>query len=123
MNDILNLQILPARLEHTALELEDARINLLGAVTTHYEAKRSLNLAEAKQRQAGVEGKNDAERNAHLRLTLSKEYEALEQAEDQLSEARCQLELAMLHWDLARHQARLVEASTVSPIIPFKQAA
>lgn len=117
MIDTLNPKTLSERLECIALELEDARIHHLGAAAAHTEAKRSLNLAEVKQRQAGVEGKNDTERDASLRLTFSKEYEVLEQAEDQLNEARCQLDVATLHWDLVRYQTRLYEASTVSPAL------
>ena len=77
MIDYLNPQALSERLECIALELGDARINLLGKVTAHNEVKRALNLAEAKLRQEGVEGKNDAERNASLRLSFSKKYEVL----------------------------------------------
>jgi len=36
-----------------------------------------------------------------LRLELAVEYVALAQAEDALPEARCELEVARLEWDLA----------------------
>ncbi len=91
--------------------LEDAQINLCGAVTAHAEAKRALELAEAVALCEGVEGKNEKERAARLRLELSTEYTALAEAEDALTEARCAFEVARLEWDLARFSIRAVETS------------
>ena len=86
--------------------LEDAHITLCGAVTAHAEAKRGLELAEAVKLCQGVEGKNEAQRNARMRLELSAEYTALAEAEDALTEVRCAYEVARLEWDLARYQLR-----------------
>lgn len=86
--------------------LEDAQITLCGAVTAHAEAKRILELSEALKLCEGVEGKNDKERSAKLRLELSAETAALYEAEDALTEARCAYEVAKLEWDLARYQVR-----------------
>ena len=88
--------------------LEDAQITLCGAVTTHAEAKRVLEVAEATALCNGVDGKNERERAAKLRLELSAEYAALAHSEDALTEARCAYELARLEWDLARYQLRAV---------------
>ena len=90
--------------------LEDAQINLCGAVTAHAEAKRTLEHAEALKLCAGVDGKNERERTAKLRLELSAEYTALAEAEDALTEARCAFEGARLEWDLARYSVRVLEA-------------
>ena len=86
--------------------LEDAQITLCGAVTAHAEAKRTLEHAEALKLCEGVEGRNEKERAAKLRLELSSEYAALAEAEDALTEARCAYELARLEWDLARYSVR-----------------
>ena len=86
--------------------LEDAQITLCGAVTAHAEAKRTLELREALKLCEGVDGKNERERTAKLRLELAAEYAALAEAEDALTEARCAFEVARLDWDLARYQLR-----------------
>ena len=93
--------------------LEDAQIALCGAVTAHAEAKRVLELAEAVKLCEGVEGKNDQERSAKLRLELRSECAALAEAEDALTEARCAFEVARLEWDLARYQLRVLEVITL----------
>ncbi len=93
--------------------LEDAQIALCGAVTAHAEAKRALELAEAVKLCEGVEGKNERERTAKLRLELSEEYTALAEAEDALTEARCAYEIARLEWELARYKVRASEVSMV----------
>ncbi len=87
--------------------LEDAQIALCGAVAAHAEAKRVLEHAEALKLCEGVEGKNERERSAKLRLELRVECAALAEAEDALTEARCAYEVARLEWDLARYSARL----------------
>lgn len=88
--------------------LEDVQITLCGAVTAHAEAKRTLEQAEALKLCEGVDGKNEKERAAKLRLELASEYIALAEAEDALTEARCGFELARLEWELARYQLRAV---------------
>lgn len=89
--------------------LEDAQITLCGAVTAHAEAKRILERAEAYLLCEGVEGKNDKERGAKLRLELTAAYYGLHEAEDALTEARCVHELARLEWDLARYRCKAEE--------------
>ncbi len=94
--------------------LEDAQITLCGAVTAHAEAKRGLELSKALKLCEGVDGKNDKERTAKLRLELTSEYAALAEAEDALTEARCAFEVARLEWDLARYQVRALEADKLA---------
>lgn len=89
--------------------LEDAQIALCGAVTAQAEAKRTFELAEAYKLTEGVDGKNEAQRAAKLRLELSAEYSALHEAEDALTEARCAYDVARLEWDLARYSVRALE--------------
>jgi hypothetical protein len=90
--------------------LEDAQIAFCGAATAHAEAKRALELAEAHKLCEGVEGKNEAQRTAKLRLELSVEYTALAEAEDALTEARCAYDVARLEWELARYKVRMFES-------------
>ena len=98
--------------------LEDAHITLCGAVTAHAEAKRGLELAEAVKLCEGIDGKNDRERTAKLRLELGAKYTALAEAEDTLTDARCSLEVARLEWELARYQVRMLEL-----VVPSEAAA
>ena len=99
------------QLQRAKNALEDAHITLCGAVTAHAEAKRALDLAEATALCNGVEGKNEAQRAAALRLQLEGEYSALHAAEDALAEARCAYDLARLEWGLARYSVRMLEPS------------
>ena len=101
---------LTCRLEATAHSLNDAKCSHLGAVVAHAEAKRALELATARILVMGVEGKNEAQCNAALRLELASEHDALAEAEDALAEARCSLECAQLEWDLARYTVRALES-------------
>ena len=93
--------------------LEDAHIRLCGTVTAHAEAKRALELAEAHKLCEGVDGRNEKERAAKLRLELSEPHTALHEAEDALAEARCAYEVARLEWDLVRYQLRALETQPV----------
>ncbi len=96
-------------LEKAALDLQDAQATYAGAVVAHAEAKRALELARAHLICAGVEGKNEAQREATMRLELEAEHAALFSADVALTEARCALERARLEWDLARYVVRTLE--------------
>ena len=91
--------------------LEDAQINLCGAVTAHAEAKRGLEVAEAHKLCEGVDGRNERERAAKLRLELTADYTALAEAEDALIEARCAYEVARLEWELSKQHMKLLEVA------------
>lgn len=93
--------------------LEDAHITLCGALTAQAEAKRALELAEAVKLCEGVDGKNEAQRTAKLRLELSAEYTALAETEDALTEARCAFEVARLEWELARYNVKTLESAPI----------
>ena len=97
------------KLETAAHSLNDAKCSHLGAVAAYTEAKRALELAQARLLLDGVTGSNKEQREAVMRLQLSEEHDALALAEDALSEARCALECAQLEWDLARYQVRALE--------------
>lgn len=101
-----------AQLQAAKNGLEDAQIAYCGVSASCLEAKRALELAEATRMLEGVEGKNEKERAAKLRLELTAEYGALHEAEDALAEARCALDGARLEWDLARYTLRALEVTT-----------
>ena len=103
---------LSLQFETAAGSLNDAKVQHLGAVVAHSEAKRVLELAQARLLCGGVEGKNEAQRNAVMRLELSNLHDALAEAEDALADARCSLECAHLEWDLARYTVRALEVPT-----------
>ena len=104
---------LSLELETAAHNLNDAKVHHLGVVVAHAEAKRALELAQAKMLCDGVEGKNTEQRNAVMRLELDELHTALGEAEDALAEARCSLECSQLEWDLARYQVRALEATAL----------
>ena len=104
-----------SQLKHGKNALEDAHIRLCGALTAHAEAKRALELAEAYKLSEGIDGKNEKERAAKLRLDLDAEYSAFHESEDAMTEARCAYEVARLEWDLARYSVRILE--------PYREAA
>ena len=108
-----SLPSLSSQLQNAKNGLEDAQIAYCGAVVTHAEAKRALELAKAHKLCEGVEGKNEAQREAKLRLELEAEHTALAEAEDALTEARCSLDTAKLEWDLARYQVKALEATVL----------
>ena len=89
--------------------LEDAHITLCGAITAHAEANRALELAEAVKLCEGIDGKNEAQRTAKLRLEPSTDYTVFHEAEDALTEARCAFEVVRLEWELARYAVKVLE--------------
>ena len=104
---------LACRLTATAHSLNDAKCSHLGAVVAHAEAKRALELAQARLLVDGIDGKNAEQRNSVMRLELSPLHDTLAEAEDALAEAKCSLECAQLEWDLARYQVRALEATAL----------
>ncbi len=101
---------LSRELEVAAHCLIDAKAHFVGAVTAHAEARRALELAQARLLVDGVEGKNTEQRAAVMRLELDELHAALAEAEDALAGARCGLECAQIEWDLARYTVRALEA-------------
>ena len=66
----------------TAYCVIDAKAHHLGVVTAHAEARRALELAQARLLVDGVEGKNADQRAAVMRLELDDLHAALMEAED-----------------------------------------
>ena len=73
-------------------------------------AKRHLETAKARHLCNGVEGKNQAERDARLECLLIGEKAAVEFLDDEQATAKLKLEQARLAWDLARYTVRALEA-------------
>ena len=73
-------------------------------------AKRTLEVAKVTHLLAGVEGKNQAERDARLETLIVEELAAVEFLEDEQAVAKLRLEQAKLSWDLARYKVRVLEA-------------
>ena len=76
-------------------------------------AKRVLETARTHHLCKGVEGKNQAERDAKLASLLVEETTVVEFLEDEQAEAKLGLEQARLAWDLARYKVRTLEAVRV----------
>ncbi len=102
---------LTGKLETAALSLQDEQANYAGAVVEVAEAKRALEIARARRLTAGIDGRNEAQRDAMLRVELHGLYDEVHEAEQTLTEARCALERARLEWDLARYTVRAWEVS------------
>ena len=73
-------------------------------------AKRTLETAKGAHLLAGIEGKNQPERDARLEALTVEELAAVEFLEDEQALAKLQLEQAKLSWDLARYKVRALEA-------------
>ncbi len=73
-------------------------------------AKRTLETARGTHLLNGLEGKNQAERDARLESLIVEELAAVEFLEDEQAQAKLGLEQAKLSWDLARYKVRAFEA-------------
>ncbi|GAA5514902.1 hypothetical protein Dcar01_03666 [Deinococcus carri] len=73
------------------------------------DVRFELEFAEAHALAEGVEGRNEAERKANLRLALAEEYSALKAAQDGLRDARRDLDVAQALVSSLRSQLRLLE--------------
>lgn len=77
--------------------------NSLAGVKSDLECERALALAE------GVEAKNEAAREALLRVRFADDYEHLASMERQARETRLSAELAQIEVDRIRLRVRLME--------------
>ena len=90
--------------------LADALTVALETAETAATVKAGLETARAAALSAGeIEGKNEAQREANLRLRLLGYYSDLEAAEKRSRRSRHEVELARLGVDAVRAQLRLVE--------------
>lgn len=100
----------------TTENLQDATVELIRA--THElersarvlaEVRFELDTQEATLIASGIEGKNEAERKANLRLKLESKYAELHGAELGAAQARRDVEVARIQLDGLRYQLRLLE--------------
>lgn len=107
------------QVQQLALDLEDTQARLMGAqhevcaLSDHLAAcKYQLDNARACALVEGVEGKNEAQREAALRLSLGELYQAIHETELKLSRAKLELTFAHLEWDTLRYRLRAYETAT-----------
>ena len=81
-----------------------------GATAKLTLAKRTLETARGTHLLNGLEGKNQAERDAKLETLVFEELAAVEFLEDEQAQAKLGLEQAKLSWDLVRYKVRAFEA-------------
>jgi hypothetical protein len=103
---------LSCRLEDAALDLNDACVKHTGAVVAVNEARQELEVARATRLCNGVEEKNEAQREAFIRLELDSLYTVLASAETALTEARCELDCSRVLFEVARYSVRAFEVPT-----------
>lgn len=104
------------QLQALALDFEDAQAKLMGAqhevsgTSDELTACRfQLEEAKACTLAQGVEGKNEAQREAALRLSLSELYGEAHRLELKLSTVKLELTFAQLEWDTLRYRLRAYE--------------
>lgn len=100
----------------SAEAFRDASAEVIHALDEHErsarvlaEAKLELDTEEARLVVGGVEGKNEAERKANLRVQLNGQHQALHVAESGAAQARRDLDVARVRLDSLRYQLRLLE--------------
>lgn len=116
MSAILSDSLTITQLQVLALDFEDAQAKLMGAqhevsVTSDKIAgcKYQLDNARACAIAEGLEGKNEAQREAALRLSLSELHDELHRLDLKLSTAKLELNFAQLEWDTLRYRLRAYE--------------
>lgn len=117
MSAIISDSLTITQLQAVALDFEDAQARLMGAqhevaVTGDKLASCKFQLEEARACALahGVEGKNEGQREAALRLSLSELYGEAHRLELKLSTAKLELSFAQLEWDTLRYRLRSYEA-------------
>lgn len=117
MSTIIPDSLSITQLQAVALDFEDAQARLMGA---HHEfaitadkltvCRFQLDEARACGLSQGVEGKNEPQREAGLRLSLGELYAEIHRLELRLSNAKLELTFAQLEWDTLRYRLRSYES-------------
>lgn len=117
MSTIISDSITITQLQAVALDFEDTQAKLMGAqheVTTTGDklsaCRFQLDEARACALVQGIEGRNEAQREAALRLSLSELYAEIHRLEQKLSTSKLELIFAQLEWDTLRYRLRSYEA-------------
>lgn len=109
LTDALTPHALITGIRDVQERLTEAQCVYANALQSCNHAKRTLDRARAEVLVRGVEGKNEAVREAHIRLELDAYHDALAEVEDELNEARFNLEAVRLEWDGMRYTVRCLE--------------
>jgi hypothetical protein len=104
--------------QQVALDFEDAHARLVGALHAFHQASAGLEScrhvlenARALRFAEGIDGKNAEQREAVLRLELRDLHIKLISQEQQLAQAKLELETARLEWDMLRYRLRAYEVA------------
>ena len=98
------------RLQETKTALQGARAEFYECSKLAAQARASLETREATLIFEGeIQGKNETERKAALRVTLEVEYEALRQADEDQLDARASMEWHALEWEALNRELRVLE--------------
>lgn len=103
------LPLTPEGFQAATSEVVRALNEMERSARTLAEVRFELDTAEAQALAAGVEGKNEAERKANLRLKLAEKHAELHAAELGAAQARRDLDVARAQLDSLRYQLRLLE--------------
>ena len=97
-------------------QLRDAHAELVSALDAHHQAilhhaqaKAEFDDARMELIRDGVDGKNAETREAFIHGALPHQRQTLLRSEEALAQAKHELELARLSWELARYTVRIHE--------------
>ncbi|BDG20286.1 hypothetical protein TthSNM11_24890 (plasmid) [Thermus thermophilus] len=117
MENLTQTEELKARVEETLEALRDRARALIAAVAAHAEARLALEAAQddledarAKAIREGLEGKNEAQRQAELLERTREQEEAYRSARSVYRVAEANLEMARVAWALEKEALRALAA-------------
>ncbi|BDG22755.1 hypothetical protein [Thermus thermophilus] len=117
MENLTQTEELKARVEETLEALRDRARALIAAVAAHAEARLALEAAQddledarAKAIREGLEGKNEAQRQAELLERTRNQEEAYRSARSVYRVAEANLEMARVAWALEKEALRALAA-------------
>ena len=117
MENLTQTEELKARVEETLEALRDRARALIAAVAAHAEARLALEAAQddledarARAIREGLEGKNEAQRQAELLEKTREQEEAYRSARSVYRVAEANLEMARVAWALEKEALRALAA-------------
>lgn len=117
MENLTQTEELKARVEETLEALRDRARALIAAIAAHAEARLALEAAQddledarARAIREGLEGKNEAQRQAELLEKTREQEEAYRSARSVYRVAEANLEMARVAWALEKEALRALAA-------------
>lgn len=117
MENLTQTEELKARVEETLEALRDRARALIAAVAAHAEARLALEAAQddledarARAIREGLEGRNEAQRQAELLEKTREQEEAYRSARSVYRVAEANLEMARVAWALEKEALRALAA-------------